>query len=255
MVRRVIASFAVLLLSSAVSHAAPDAEFTIDIGPGGQRVESGGTGVVVTGPPNIGDNGPEITNFAINPATGFNLTISIDDTNASGSDQGSIDWRDRGDGSNDPLIALGEDFIKNNSGIIRVTISGLLEGQYDVTSYHVDPDFTQSDEIEVLVDIGDGNGFINTGATGDASQNVGGVGGLTTAEMMASAAVFSFTADGINDVTLLFDGTPSGDDETPLNGLFFQFFAPVPEPGSLLVWAIAVAVAAVFGWRNCHRPG
>ena len=77
-------------------------------------------------------------------------------------------------------------FIKNNGGIVRVTLSDLPEGNYQFTSYHLDPSFDQSNPIQVFVD--SGAGFSDTGATGNADFSLGGAGGVTTESVEATQA-------------------------------------------------------------------
>ncbi|MFT5527338.1 MAG: fibronectin-binding autotransporter adhesin, partial [Pirellulaceae bacterium] len=154
-------------------------------------------------------------------ATGSTFDASLTNVDQAGATVGNLDYRDRGNGSNEPLIALGEDFVKNNGGIIRLTLTGLPAGDYVATSFHVDVDNTQSGQIEVHVDTG--TGFANSGAVGDSNFSAGGAAGLTTAEMESNATQFDFTADGASDVVIVFDGRPHADDETPLAGLQLEF--------------------------------
>jgi len=246
------------LLTRNGGSAAPPADtafdITLDIGPEGQRVQTGHIGIPVpTDPstPDANNNGAEPSDILVYTGTGI-FQMSISDTNQAGSDEGRIDWRDRGNSSNgaQDLVMMGEDFIKNNSGIIRLTLEDLPAGDYDVTSYHVDSDHTQSDQIEVLVQVDTGSGFVNTGVMGSAGDYDGGVNGLTTAIMNNSSASFSFTADGVNDVAIIFDGNPSGDDETPLNG-FRLVYTPIPEPMTML--AVGMGVASLGGYIRKRR--
>ena len=199
----------------------------IDIQPDGGRTVAGGMAISETLTPGNNNNGGEISGAPLVSNAGDPFTISIDDTDQSGVDTGRIDWRDRGNGSGtDSLVPLGEDFIKNNAGIVRVTLGGLPAGAYQATSFHIDPSFSQNEAIHVFVNNGDGNGFVDTGADGNANFTLGGVNGLTDAAVQGSAASFSFTSDGINDVIIIFDGTMSADTELPLNGLDIIRFDP-----------------------------
>jgi len=211
-------------------------EFSVyfDIGPENQQVQSGHIGVpdpTDLATPNNGNNGPEISGYTVYAGTST-IDVSINDTDQYGADVGAIDWRDRGDSTNAgaDLVQLAEDFVKNNSGIVRVTLDGLDAGFYDITSFHVDPDNNQSGEIHVWLNTG--SGFYDTGAVGNSNFSNGGVNGLTTQEVLDSAAYFSFELLEPGSVDIVFDGRPHSDNETPLNGLHIVF-EPLPEPTSL----------------------
>ncbi len=221
---------------------------TIDIGPYGQQVQAGA--IAFTGPAANTNN----TDFTGPLVIGGNaVTLTIDDTNIAGADQGGIDWRDRGNAAASPLVQIGEDFVKNNSGIVRLTFSGLPAGDYIATGYHADPDNSQSGNIQVFVDNGNGMGFLNlTDTAGNSNFAAGGVGGLTTAEVEGSASMFSFITDGINPLAIVFDGSGFSDTETPLNGLRLQLLA-VPEPGSIAIWTLLGFVGLFFGWQRMRR--
>jgi len=211
-------------------------DVTLDIGPEGQRVQSGHIGVPdPTDPatPNHNQNGTNFGPVSIDTGTGTVFDLSISNVDQTGSNVGGIDWRDRGDGSSDDLVPLGEDFVKNNGGVVRLTLDDLPPGDYRATSFHIDAGFTQSDLIEIFIDNNGDGLFDMANQTGDAGAAAGGVGGLTTALIEGTSAHFLFSADGINPVVIVFDGRASGDDETPLNGLRLQFFpVPVPEPAT-----------------------
>lgn len=236
----------------------PNSPFSIylDIGPENQQVQSGHIGIPDpsdSATPDNGNNGPEMTNLYVNTGSGY-VYFSINDTDASGSDDGAIDWRDRGNSSNSAsdLVQLGEDFIKNNSGTVRLTFEGLPEGEYEAMSFHLDPDHDQADTISVLVD--NGSGFVDTGVDGDASANVGGVNNLTTQMLLDSSASFSFSADGINPVSILFDANAAGDTELPLNGLWLSFAPPaVPEPSTALLFLFGAAAFATAFLRRRRK--
>ena len=66
------------------------------------------------------------------------------------------------------------DFVKNNGGIVRLTLGSLPPGEYQATSYHVDPDFTQSGEIHVDIQVSTGGTFVDTGAVGNSNFTNGG---------------------------------------------------------------------------------
>ncbi|MEZ6118199.1 MAG: hypothetical protein R3C28_16740 [Pirellulaceae bacterium] len=173
---------------------------------------------------NHNENGLDLLTTTVTSKFGDEFTIAIEALDETETPVGGLDWRDRGDSplalvGNAPLIAAGEDLVKNNQGVIRVTLGDLPAGDYEVTSFHLDPDFDQSESIEIFVDNGDGEGFVSTDEFGNADFLVGGVGGLTVDNLLQTSATFRFTADGTNDVMILFDGRFAGDTEVPLNGL------------------------------------
>ena len=97
------------------------------------------------------------------------------------------------------------------------------------------------------MDNGDGNGFVDMGVFGDSSANIGGVNNLTTASLLDTAAEFSFIADGINPVYLIFDGSGASDTEVPLNGLLLNFTPnAIPEPGTFALAALGLFGLASF---------
>lgn len=220
----------------------------IDVGPSGQDVEEGAIGFPDTGAPGNNANGTNFSGTIL--IDGTPVMVSLTNVDQTGASVGGIDWRDRGDSANDDqdLVDLGEDFVKNNAGVIRMTLEGLPAGEYLATSFHEDPNFDQSDMIEVLVD-SDGMGFVNTGALG-MDQNIGGLDNLTTDIMLSGAANFSFTAmDGV-PVILIFDGRLSGDNETPFNGLRLQQVQGVPEPATALLGLLGLGALAARRRRD-----
>jgi len=202
----------------------------LDIKPSTGRLEPNALAVGTAANNANGSNFPK-TSFA--SPQGFNFSVTIDNLDQAGTAVGGIDWRDRGDGfAADPpydngLVKLAEDFIKNNAGVIRVSLSDLPAGLYNATSFHVDTDNTQCEAIRISVDVGDGRGFVDTGVTGTANVRWGGVDGLSMAEVVDNGRTFAFTADGLHDVLILFDGRAAADTELPLSGLNIQM---VPEP-------------------------
>ena len=173
-------------------------------------------------------NDIELTLRDMTSSLGDDFSISIDNLDEDETFVGGLDWRDRGNSAiadlfDLPLLKMGEDLVKNNEGVIRVTLSDLPAGPYQVTSFHIDPGFTQCEAIEILVDVGDGSGYQDTGVLGDASLYGDGISGLTPEIMLDSGATFSFEADGSNEVMILFDGRFAVDTEVPLAGLNIQF--------------------------------
>ena len=241
-----IIAVVICTLLPTIGYAQVDFVF-LDIGPNGQRVEPGALDISGIG---SGTNNTNNSYVGLVADTGDMFDLSITNNNTAGVATGGIDWRDRGNGSTDSLVRLGEDFVKNNAGFIELTFSGLPAGLYTATSYHVDPDFDQAEDIHVFITDALGTD-VDAGQVGDADFSAGGAGGLTTAEVAGSSIMdFSFFSDGVNDVILVFDGaTNSGDNETPLNGLFLQFQA-VPEPASVAIWSLIGLGLVGFGYRR-----
>lgn len=197
------------------------------------------------------ENGPLLEPRTMTSSLGDTFTIALDNVDETGAGVGRIDWRDRGDSvladlAGLPLIKLAEDFVKNNNGILRVTLGDLPAGPYEVTSFHIDSDNTQCEAIKILVDNGDGSGYVDTGVLGNSNFAAGGIGGLTPDVVLSSGATFSFVADGVNPVSILFDGRAAADTEVPLAGLDIQY---VPEPSSLTILLMLVLPAAGL-WRR-----
>jgi PEP-CTERM motif len=219
----------------------------LDVGPITQRAEGGQTPAdtsddwLAVGTAAAGVNTTNMTETPLVSLTGRAYTVAIDNIDQNGVAVGpGIDWRDRGDStSTQPLTWLGEDFVKNNGGVIRVTLGGLPAGDYTVTSYHDDPDNTQSNNIGVFVTDATGSAQ-QRNDFGDASANIPGantaeqVNNLTTDIMNASAATFNIRSNGTDPVLIVFDGRLSTqvpiDIETPFNGMSIEV---VPEPGTL----------------------
>jgi len=213
------------------------ASFYIDIGPENQRVQSGHIGApdpLDAATPNNNQNGANVFNIPVVVDANFSFLMSISSNDANGNPDGGIDWRDRGDATPPPLedlVMLGEDFVKNNSGTVRVDLIDLPAGIYDVTSFHADASNTQCPDIRVLVDIGEG--FVDTLARGNANISFGGVNGLTMQELLDSSASFSFTLDQAGTASIIFDGNGTSDTEVPLSGLYIEYSSGIPEPASL----------------------
>jgi len=161
--------------------------------------------------------------------TGVEFTITIDNVAPDGSPVGGLDWRDRGDSSGDLWTFLGEDHVKNNLGMIRITLSGVPAGVYDALSWHFDPTFSQCEAINILVT--DANGTaVDTGVVGDASANPPvNTANNTTENMLMHLSQFSVESNGTDDIVIYFDGRTALDDEVPINGLWLSLAGePVP---------------------------
>jgi MYXO-CTERM domain-containing protein len=210
-------------------------DILVDIGPSGAASRVIGTFLpgapAAPGAPGGGTNN-----------TAYSGTIMAANGEAFTLDISAVDWRDRGNSTNtDPFVRLGEDFVKNNAGDITLTLTGLLAGEYEMTTYHADPDNTQSSVIEVFVS--DANGFdILAADTGNAGTAFGGVNGLTAGGLDGTAASFTFVSDGINPVSIRLNGT-GGDTEVPLNG-FSLSRTDIPEPASAMLGMLGLAALA-----------
>lgn len=196
----------------------------IDIGPPTGQLEPG---AVASGGAADGANGANLTTTPLVTPDGASFTLAISNVGPTGATAGGIDWRDRGNAGAQALTRLAEDFVKNGSGIVRVTLGTLPQGVYTATSYHLDADNSQSEEIKVLVADGRVGGLKDSSARGDASfpghpLNTGAphVAGLTTAIVESKGVSFTFYSNGVDPVTILFDGSAAPiDREVPLNGL------------------------------------
>ena len=120
----------------------------IDIGATGGRPENGALqdelDVAQIGAAAHNQNGFNLDEVTMKSSLGDQFSITIDNLDEDEVFVGGLDWRDRGNGIladifGLPLIKVGEDLVKNNQGVIRVTLSDLPAGPYEVTSYHIDP--------------------------------------------------------------------------------------------------------------------
>ncbi len=222
---------AVAANSMAVFYSGGAADFArIDFGPSTGRAAPGWTQLSST--PATGDNGMNYATTQLTSVLGTDFTIAIDNVNTAGTAVGGLDWRDRGDSTaTGDLVPLAEDLIKNNAGVIHVTLVNLPAGHYRATSYHADMTpggANQSDNVRVFV-----NGVLQDNVRGNADQVLD-VNTLTDADIQNSAATFEFDADGSNPVSLTFDGTVNisrTDTETPMNGILLQLVGgSIPNP-------------------------
>ena len=232
-------------LSLLAATASAQTYVNLDIGPTGQRVASDFLAVGSTIAAGANDTNFPATTFT--SFTGDQFTLAIDNIDRTGATVGAIDWRDRGDSTNgDNLTRVGEDFVKNNAGVIRLTLGSIPLGSYSVRSFHIDPDNSQSDRIQVYVSDAT-QMFALQPTQGNSGPLVGGVNNLNTATVNASAANFSFTSNGTDPIVIVFDGrsSPNLDSEAPLNGLTIT---QVPEPTSVAL--IGLGTLALVGRRR-----
>ena len=210
---------------------------TIDIGASGQRVEPGAQGL-------------STLSASLTAVTGDVITVALDNIDRNGTAVGTLDWRDRGNSTNDgaPLVLLGEDHIKNNLGIIRATLTGLPKGDDLVTSYHVDAENSQCEAIEILLTDATGTNVLQA-FMADASFPGGNPGGsgehfLTTNLVDAHSVSFLLRSDGFSPVQILFDGSLALDDEAPLSGLRLEKIKLIPEPATLSLLGLGLLALA-----------
>ncbi|MES2706745.1 MAG: hypothetical protein V4726_09110 [Verrucomicrobiota bacterium] len=198
----------------------------LDFGGTGGRAEPGTAGGKVIGAGASGLNLTDLPPVTLLSDTGGTFTVAMDALDAGGNAQGGLDWRDRGDGLNLALNRLAEDFVKNGAGHIRVTLGELPAGTYDVVSYHLDPDNSQAERINITVS--DANGAnVDTGVFGNASYaghpaNTGAPlsAGLTTGLAESHTAKFQIKSNGTSEVHIHFSSPPENvDREVPLSGL------------------------------------
>ena len=222
----------------------------VDLGSIDGRPEAGALTGVVIGSGLNNTNGLDLTSLPLVSDTGVPFSLSVDAIDPSGIPLGAIDWRDRGDSAlTTPLALLAEDHLKNNAGMIRLTLAGLPAGKWNFTGFLIDSVNSQCGAIRVLVTDADRTAF-DTGILGNASwaghpANTGapGVNGLTSSVVDAKAVRLSFRSNGSNDVQIWFDGSADTvDREVPLAGFWLyqegggpqsvQILSLVPEPAA-----------------------
>lgn len=209
----------------------------VDIGATGGRVEPGSAGGKTIGGAAVGVNLTDLLTVPILSDTGVEFTLAMNSLDPAGTVVGGLDWRDRGDAPSLPLNRLGEDFVKNNTGMIHVTLGDLPAGTYDVESWHTDSDNSQCEAIRILVT--DANGTaVDTTVAGSALWSGGfpGVAGLTTGKINAQLAKFQVKSNGTDSVQIFFDGTAAADKEVPLAGL--RLTGTGPRPVDTETWAL-----------------
>jgi autotransporter-associated beta strand protein len=202
---------------------APNNFLKLDFGKFGQRVEQGFVGITPPANTNTNDFTGNLPTTSLTSSTGIAYTLAMDAVNQAGATSGTLDWRDRGDATAaEPLVRVGEDQVKNNSGIIRLVLSGLPAGSYSATAWHLNTG--ANDPNSAQIDVYVGNGAAPTlvtppGTPGNGNINVATNGQATAALLDQSKSTFTFTADGINNVIIVFNGTPGSEDQTDLDGI------------------------------------
>lgn len=214
----------------------------LDFGGTGGRAEPGTAGSKVIGAGADGLNLTDLQPVTLLSDTGETFTVAMDALDADGIAQGGLDWRDRGDGPNLPLVRLAEDFVKNGGGHIHLTLGQLPAGTYDAVSYHLDSQNSQSEKINITIT--DANGTnVDAGVTGNASYtghpaNTGAplFTGLTTGLIEAHSAHFQIKSNGTDNVQIHFNSPPENiDRELPLAGLSLTRTGPRPVDNT---WAL-----------------
>ena len=222
----------------------PGTQFAVlDIGAVDGRPEPGALTGAVIGAGANNTNGANLPAAALTSDTGAAFSLTIDNLDPAGNPTGGLDWRDRGDAPATALGLLAEDFVKNNAGLIHVTLTGLPAGTYRMTTFHIDPVNSQCPAVRVVVT--DANRLAaETGVVVDASwpghpANTGapGIAGLTTQAVDSKAARFPVTSNGTDAIHVWFDGTQDPTDtEVPLAGLWIYLdSSAVPVPITTLV--------------------
>jgi hypothetical protein len=214
----------------------------IDIGGTNGRPEPGSVSGRETGGASSGTDNSDLPETVLLSDTGELFSLAMDAFGPDGLPQGGLDWRDRGDPSGQPLNLMIEDFVKNSAGLIRLVFGGLPAGGYDVTSYHLDSQSSQSERIKVYVTDATGT-RVDTGVTGSAAfpghpSNSGApqIAGLTTELDEAHTAKFRIVSNGTSEVIVYFECPPDNiDRELPLNGLRLTKVPPAPPDDT---WAL-----------------
>ena len=192
----------------------------IDIGPDSQRYWT--NSIPLPGAPAGESNNINYGPTELTADDGSTFTLAIDNRNTNDVAVGAIDWRDRGDSINtNNLSRMAEDFVKNNLGMVHVTLGDLDAGTYRIVGFHCDSSNQQCENIQVYI-----YDAVSTNAlqelSGDADLTQKGINGLTEQNVYATASTFEITSNGSDDIHIYFDGTTAVDDEVPLNGLLIE---------------------------------
>lgn len=214
----------------------------IDIGGTAGRPEPGSVSGREVGAASAGTDNVDLPETLLLSDTGEAFTLTMDTLGPDGIPQGALDWRDRGDAADMALNRLAEDFVKNSGGYIRAVFGSLPAGTYDVVSYHLDPQGSQSERIKVFVTDASGT-RVDTGVTGAASfpghpsnTNAPQIAGLTTELNEAHTAKFRITANGTDEVMVYFECPADNIDwELPLNALRLTKAVAPPQDDT---WAL-----------------
>lgn len=141
-----------------------------------------------------------------------------------------VPFYDYGDVSG-TLGDLAEDFVASYDHALTLTFSGLTAAEYEITTYHHRPVLPTPNIIN-SISVDTGSGYNDVVHDLDISD------GFDPATV--SSATFQWTANGTDDVTILFASENNG---LPLNGFELR---EVPEPSSILLFAMTLSLLAVF---------
>jgi hypothetical protein len=173
-------------------------------------------------------------------ATGTDITVTVDGADA---------FRNRNNMSG-PDGNMGESFVFGND-TLTLTLSNLAAGTYELTTYHHDASFQQSDFNVLLTDAANTDALV-------ASNVLSSTGTLPADIALVNIDII---ADGVGDVILQFIEPGLTDvNIIPLSGfeLTQVSAAAVPEPASIGIWGLLSFGAAVGVWarrRKARRPG
>lgn len=163
---------------------------------------------------------------------GSNGTVTV----RAAAQDGTLQWRDRGDSGAAELADVAEDFVFDQDWI-ELTLEGLAPSAYLMTTYHHDTTHVGSLlNIDVWDDLGDGrravSGLVQTVSSGGNPD----------------LATFLIYSDG-SPVTIRFTDLGTGTDPIArLNG--FALTAVVPEPSALALAGLGLCGFMLFGARR-----
>ena len=209
----------------------------LDIGALGGIPEAGAAGGQVIGAGVHDANATNLSPTTLPAGNGGDFTLSIDNLAPDSSAVGGLDWRDLASRRN-CRSPTAEELVKNNAGLIHVTLGSLPAGIYDVISYHIDPGLSQSEQIMIsVVDADSGGVPRNTGVTASAAfpghpadTNSPTVPNLTTTVVAQKRFLFSVRSNGTDNVQIYFD--PPASRRSTANrsfaGLVIAFRPPTP---------------------------
>src|SRR5205085_9971168 len=125
-------------------------------------------------------------------------------------------------------------------------LSSIPPGTYDLTSYHLDATFSQSESIRYRVTDAVGTNVLQTGVIGDSSYPGGdagapGVAGLSTPLVQSKGRTIRIVSSG-SPITITYDSTAAVDKELPLNGFKLQQVQPADSYGDIITTDINTAM-------------
>ncbi len=136
-----------------------------------------------------------------------------------------------------PLGPLLDDYLFPTYSDMYFELSGLAAGTYWMTSYHHNPMAAAVGMFAgITVDTGSGPQSVAT----DVPISIG------FAPESISTATFEFTADGVNDVVVIFQ---NGSSQATINGFTLSL---VPEPSGAILLALGAGAVACALLRRRH---